>query len=468
VSQTGGISRVRTAWGTAAAIVAGETTATEEVSAALARIDERNGEINAFTYRCDEAALESAAAIDGRLQRGAPVGPLAGVPVSVKDHIWLAGAPATNGSRALADFVPTRSAVCVERLVAAGAVVVGKTNNPEFCYRGVTVNDLYGLTRNPQDPSRTAGGSSGGAAASVAAGIVPLALGTDGGGSIRIPSAFCGTAGLKPTFGLIPKMPGFRGWPTLSVDGPIAASVRDLALATTVMAGPAPADPLSYPPPWAGLPETPRSLDVWAGLTVAVSMDLGHADVDPDVRARFRETIDLISDAGAKVIERHPETADPGPLWDAIALPEGFASEGPVWAATPQLVGVDAAATIIAGAGATAQDYLEGQHRRAAFTEAWLEFFGGVDVILTPTMPTVAFPVGRLAPESIDGKPVPDTFDGWCSLALAANLAGLPAASVPIGAGAGGLPVGLQIMGPRWGEPTVLLVAAAVESLLGE
>jgi Asp-tRNA(Asn)/Glu-tRNA(Gln) amidotransferase A subunit family amidase len=440
----------------------------EEVSAALARIDERDGEINAFTYRCDEAALEVAAEIDARVERGEAVGPLTGVPVTVKDHIWLAGAPATNGSRALADFVPIRSAVCVERLVAAGAVVVGKTNNPEFCYRGVTVNDLYGLTRNPRDLSRTTGGSSGGAAASVAAGIVPLALGTDGGGSIRIPSAFCGTAGLKPTFGLIPKMPGFRGWPTLSVDGPISASVLDLAIATTVMAGPAPADPLSYPPPWSGLLEALRSLDVWAGMTVAVSVDLGHADVDPDVRACFRATIDLISDAGAEVVERHPETADPGPLWDAIALPEGFASEGPVLDATPDLIGADAAAIIVAGAGLTARDYLDGQDRRAAFTEAWLEFFDGVDVILTPTMPTVAFPVGRLAPESIDGKPVPETFDGWCSLALAANLAGLPAASVPVGVGRGGLPVGLQVMGPRWGETTVLSVAAAVEALVAE
>jgi Asp-tRNA(Asn)/Glu-tRNA(Gln) amidotransferase A subunit family amidase len=143
----------------------------------------------------------------------------------VKDHIWVRGLPATNGSRSLAGFVAAEDCACVARLVEAGAIIVGKTNNPEFCYRGVTSNELWGETRNPRDPSHTAGGSSGGAAASVASGMVPLAIGTDGGGSIRIPSAFCGTTGLKPTFGLIPKMPGFRGWPTLSVTGPIATDI---------------------------------------------------------------------------------------------------------------------------------------------------------------------------------------------------------------------------------------------------
>ena len=198
---------------------------------------------NAFTVITPDLARDAAAAVDaGRVQ-----GPLAGVPISVKDHVWLAGQPATNGSRALREFVPGESAVCVDRLLAAGAVVIGKTNNPEFCYRGTTDNELFGVTVNPRDPTRTSGGSSGGAAASVAAGVVPLAVGTDGGGSIRIPSAFCGTYGLKPSFGVVPKMPGFAGWPTLSVTGPIATSVRDLELALSVMAGPDPADWLSGP-----------------------------------------------------------------------------------------------------------------------------------------------------------------------------------------------------------------------------
>ena len=192
----------------------------------------------------------------------------------------MRGLPATNGSCSLADFVAAEDCACVARLVEAGAIIVGKTNNPEFCYRRVTSNELWGETRNPRDPSRTAGGSSGGAAASVASGMVPLAIGTDGGGSIRIPSAFCGTTGLKPTFGLIPKMPGFRGWPTLSVTGPIATDVRDLALAATVMAGPSSSDPLTYPSPSGGYLS---ALDEpgWAGLRVPFPADLGFCRTRP-------------------------------------------------------------------------------------------------------------------------------------------------------------------------------------------
>ena len=230
---------------------------------------------------------------------------------------------------------PTQDCVCVERLVSAGAVVVGKTNNPEFCYRGTTSNAIYGTTRNPRDPTRTAGGSSGGAAASVAAGMVPLAVGTDGGGSIRIPSAFCGVYGIKPTFGLVPKLPGFRGWPTLSVTGPIAASVRDLALALSVMAGPSPLDPLSYPSPATDYVAAVRDPG-WHGLRVAASEDMGFAAVDPDVRAAFRAAVEAIRASGVPVDDAHPDVVDPGPLWDAIALPEGYASEGPLLETAPR------------------------------------------------------------------------------------------------------------------------------------
>ena len=404
---------------------------------------------------------ESALATAARVDAGEIRGPLAGVPITVKDHVWLAGAPATNGSRALAGFVAPEDAACVARLRAAGAVVVAKTNNPEFCYRGVTDNELYGLTRNPRDLTRTTGGSSGGAAASVAAGMVPLAVGTDGGGSIRIPSAFCGVAGIKPTFGLVPKLPGFRGWPSLSVTGPIAASVRDLALALSVMAGPSSADDLTFPYP-GGLTSAVTDPS-WTGLRVAVSTDFGFAQVDADVVAAFRAAVDAIP--GVIVTEDHPEPADPGPLWDAIALAEGFASEGPLVARNRREVGADAAAIVDAGASITAAAYLDAQSRRGRLYRRWAEFFDHYDVLLSPTMPVTAFETGRLAPASLAGKPVPTSFDGWCALALPANLFGLPAASVPIGPGADGLPVGLQIMGRRGADATVLRVAALVERL---
>jgi Asp-tRNA(Asn)/Glu-tRNA(Gln) amidotransferase A subunit family amidase len=449
------------AWATAQAIATGQQSATETVRSALAAIAASDDEVNAFTVVRDDVALAAAEEVD----RGVRTGPLAGVPISVKDHVWLAGWPSTNGSRALADFVPDVDCVCVERLVAAGAVVVGKTNNPEFCYRGTTFNDVYGVTRNPRDPTRTTGGSSGGAAASVAAGMVPLAVGTDGGGSIRIPSAFCGVYGIKPTFGLVPKLPGFRGWPTLSVTGPIAASTRDLALALSVMAGPSSADPLSYP---SGVTDYVAAIanPSLIGLRVAVSEDLGFAEVDLDVRQSFRAAVAALRAAGASIEEAQPETIDPGPLWDAIALPEGYASEGPLLDRSPDLVGPDAAAIIRAGAGASARDYLDAQDKRARFTSRWADFFTSYDVLLTPTMPVVAFSADRMAPETIDGQPVPETFDAWCALALPANLAGLPAVSIPIGPGRDGMPVGLQLIGPRWSDSRLLGAAAAAEAIL--
>jgi len=453
---------IRSAWSTAAGIRSGELAAVDVISATLARIAELDAEINACTVVAGQTALAQAAEVD----RGERSGPLAGVPISVKDHVWVRGLPATNGSRSLAGFVPAQDCACVARLVDAGAIIVAKTNNPEFCYRGVTSNDLWGETRNPRDPSRTTGGSSGGAAASVASGMVPLAIGTDGGGSIRIPSAFCGTTGLKPTFGLIPKMPGFRGWPTLSVTGPIATDVRDLALAATIMAGPSSSDPLSYPSPsggYLGALDEPG----WSGLRVAFSADLGFAELDPDVRAAFNRAIERIADSGAAVVEASPAPQDPSPLWDPVALAEGWASERPLLAAYPDLVGADAAAIIRAGQRMSVGDYLDAQDARARYATTWLGFFRDYDVLLTPTMPVTAFELGRLGPSTINGVAVPDSYDAWCALALPANLAGLPAVSVPIGQGRDGLPVGLQVMAARWADATALRAAAAVNVSLG-
>ena len=438
----------------AARIRSGATTAIDTVRAALERAAADTN--NAFTLLTDEVALAQAAEVDA----GTRSGPLAGVPVSVKDHVWLAGVPATNGSRALADFVPRESAVCVDRLVRAGAIVIGKTNNPEFCYRGITDNDLFGTTTNPRDPTRTAGGSSGGAAASVAAGIVPLAVGTDGGGSIRIPSAFCGVYGIKPTFGLVPKLPGFRGWTTLSVTGPIAASVRDLALALDVMAGPHPADWLSFP--GRGDFRAAVADATWDGLRVGYCADF--APVDDDVRGAFAAGLDAIAGAGAQLVAARVPRDDPLPLWDAIALPEGYASEGGVVEAHPDLVGADAAEITLAGKGVSARDYLDAQENRTDYARRWAGVFADVDVVLMPAMPTTAFPIGALRPESIAGDPVPDGFDTWCALAAPANLAGLPSACVPIGTGSDGLPVAAQIMGARWTDATVLRSAALLDA----
>jgi Asp-tRNA(Asn)/Glu-tRNA(Gln) amidotransferase A subunit family amidase len=427
------------------------TSPVELVHQALAAIEAHDPQINAFTIVLADEALAQARAIERD-----PVGPLAGVPIAIKDHVWMRGAPATNGSLALRDFVPDEDCACVARLRDAGAVIVAKTNNPEFCYRGVTDNALYGLTRNPWDLGRTPGGSSGGSGAAVAAGMVPFALGTDGGGSIRIPSSFCGVAGLKPTFGLVPKLPGFRGWPSLSVDGPIARSVRDLVLTLQVMAGPAPADDLTWPVPLRDAPEV-------TSLRVAVSEDLGlHAPVEAEVRSAFRDAIGALQ--GWNLVEAHPPPIPPTPLWNAIAVPEGFASEGPLLAEHEAAMTEGTAELIRAGERVSAAAYLDAQHQRSLYTRAWSEFFAEHDLLLTPTMQLTAFPVGLLSPGSIDGEPIDPFFDDWCTFCLPANLTGQPAASVPIGAGE--LPIGLQIIGRRWEDATVLAAAAAVERVL--
>jgi Asp-tRNA(Asn)/Glu-tRNA(Gln) amidotransferase A subunit family amidase len=452
------------AYALAADLRAGEVSAVSAVEDALAAATRRSG-LNAMTEVLASSARAAAAASDGRLAQGAG-GPLEGVPVTVKDHIWLAGVRATNGSLALADFVPPVDCVAVHRLRDAGAVIVGKTNNPEFCYRGITDNLVFGLTRNPRDPSRTPGGSSGGAGASVAAGITHLALGTDGGGSIRIPASFCGVVGHKPSFGLVPKEPGFKGWKSLSVDGPLASSVRDAALMLSVIAGPSAADDTTVPVEVGDLlagAVTPGSL---AGLRIAYSADLGFAPVDRSVRACFASAVSVLASLGATVTAATPALGDPTALWNTIALAEGYASEGPLLAAWRSRMSPGTASIVEAGAAITGGEYVDALHTRNAYSATWAGFFDSFDVLVTPTMQMTAFPVGRLRPESIEGRPVDPFFDDWCTLCLPANLAGLPATSVPAGTDDDGLPIGLQVMGPRWSDARTLRVAAAFEAAL--
>ena len=453
------------AFAAAAAIRRGELSPAELVEDCLARIGELDGEINAFTIVLAEPARAAAREVERLIRAGEPVGPLAGVPVAIKDHIWLEGELATNGSRSLADFRPTEDAVPVARLKAAGAIMLGKTNNPEFCYRAFTANEVFGVTRNPWNLGRTPGGSSGGSGACVAAGMVPLALGTDGGGSIRIPAAFCGIVGLKGTFGLVPKLPGFRGWPTLSVDGPLTRSVRDAALALDVIAGPHPADDLSYPSPDRGYLSAATDERDLSSLRVAWSVDLGFAPVETDVRRRFHEAVDRVASTGVQLVEAHPPPRGPVALWNTIATIEGYASEGELLERSPELIEPETAEIIRSGAAHSARDYLDAQNERATYTREWLEFFTEHDLLLTPMMQLTAFEIGIAGPAKVGSVPVDPFFDDWCHLCYPPNLTGQPAISLPIGFGDDGLPVGLQVIGRRFEETTLLSFAAACERL---
>jgi Asp-tRNA(Asn)/Glu-tRNA(Gln) amidotransferase A subunit family amidase len=429
--------------------------------------------------------------------------------VAVKDVIWMKGLRATRGSRAFADYVCPEDAVAVRRLRAAGAAIIGRTTNPELCFRGVTQSELHGVTRNPFDRSRVAGGSSGGSGAAVAYGAVRLALGTDGGGSIRIPASFCGVVGHKPTFGLVPVTPGFRGWETLSVLGPITQTVADARFLLDIIAGPDPGDPASLgvprlplptsraPAPGhaspndpaaaaspaasaaASAPATPAVANPAAAaleppaaaarsvLRVAASVDLGQLPVEPAVRDAFTAAVDELRAAGWAVEDAHPEPIRAAPIWDGIGIPEGYAADRALLE-RPELLEPDTARLIAAGRDVSAAQYLDALEERARYIRAWAGFFTRFDVILTPTMQMTAFPIGGLTPEAIDGVPVDPFFDDWCNFCLPANLTGFPATSVPCGYDEDGMPIGLQVMGPRGADDWTLAVAEAWEALFAD
>jgi Asp-tRNA(Asn)/Glu-tRNA(Gln) amidotransferase A subunit family amidase len=446
---------------TAAAVRAGSVTARSVTESALDRIAAVNPPINAFTVVLAERALTAADVVDQAVRKGRDL-PLAGVPVAVKDHVWLAGALATNGSRALADFIPDQDCIAVARLQAAGAVVVGKTTNPEFCYRGDTESELWGVTRNPWDLDLTPGGSSGGSAAALASGMVALAVGTDGGGSIRIPAAFCGITGHKPTFGLVPAMPGFRGWATLSVIGPMARSVADAALMLAVMAGPHPADPgvEAFPVDLDGTPSPRASL---SGVRIAATVDFGFARVDAEVRQAFDEAVARLEQYGAEVVHAHPEpSVDPVAVWTTIAAAEGYASEGPLLERA-DLISDDARAVILSGADVSARDYLDAQHERRRLCTAWAELFERVDAVVSPGEQVLPFVVGHEAPPGWSGSG--GSVADWWGMDAIANLTGRPAICIPTGLSTSGLPTGIQLMGRRFGDSRLFDVAATIEAL---
>jgi aspartyl-tRNA(Asn)/glutamyl-tRNA(Gln) amidotransferase subunit A len=456
-----------TAASLAARIRRREISALEAVSTALARIDALDGALHAFCTRCDDVALAQAAALDRRLSAGDPVGPLAGVPVAVKDLIDTKGLRTTYGSPLYADHVPEEDDVVVERLVAAGAIVVGKTNTSEFGYGAVGVNPLFPATRNPWNLSLTSGGSSAGTAAAVASGMVPFGLGSDGGGSVRIPASLCGIVGVKPSFGRTPLYPGCRdprfpgasGWESLEHIGPLARTVEDAALALSVITGPSSKDRHSLPaeisdwqvPP----PETMR------GLRIAFSPDLGFAAIDPEARAIAEAAARRFEhDLGAIVEFAHPKVGDTQTAFQALvaldtdrnglrglAETRGIAFDGPLGEllATPW----------------TADAFTDAILARKTIANVMWRFMKRYDFLMTPATAVAAFPAEWAAPPFIDGRPAAPS--AWTPFSAIANLTGQPAASVPAGWTRAGLPVGLQIVGRRLDDLGVLAACGALE-----
>jgi Asp-tRNA(Asn)/Glu-tRNA(Gln) amidotransferase A subunit family amidase len=453
----------------ARAIRCGERSPVDAVEACLDRIVK--SDCNAFVTVLPDEARERARAAERSLADGADLGPLGGVPVALKDaYAYKSGTRNTFGSPAMAEFVPDRSAPLVERLEAAGAIVVGKTNTPEFAAKGVTDNGLVGRTRNPFEPARTAGGSSGGSAAAVAAGLVPLAQGSDHAGSIRIPAGACGVVGIAPTPGRVPQ--AFRpdaykyDLPHVS-SGPLTRTVEDAALALEVMSGPHPEEPTAIPGDPGFLDALNRPVD---GLRVAYTPTFAGAPVDPRVRAVVDDAVTALETAGTTVERAAPDFEAWDEAHDAImmGLEVLFATfaenlrerHGIDLLARRDQVDPHVVDRIETGRKRGAVAYKRANVARSDLFRAVQALFGDYDLLVTPTLSVPAFDAAEGSPETIDGRPVERTL-GWFQT-WPFNLTGHPAASVPAGM-VEGLPVGAQIVAPRFADSAVIAAAATLE-----
>ena len=429
----------------------------EATRAVLDRIEAVQPVINAFCLVAADEALDAAAASEARWVRGEPIGPLDGVPTSIKDLILTRGWPTRRGSRTVDPDQPWDvDAPATARLREAGAVLIGKTTTPEFGCKGETNSALTGITRNPWDPTKTSGGSSGGTAAAVAAGCGPIGVGTDGAGSVRIPAAFCGNVGLKPSFGRVPAHP-LSPFGTVSHLGPHTMSVPDAALMMNVLKRPDARD-------WTSLPPDDRDyldgLDAGvAGLRIAYSPTLGYADVHPEVAAAVAAAVEELAAMGAFV-----ELVDPG-FDDPLEITTGlwFTGAWTLWnTLTPEQQAVtdpDFAAEAELGSRLTNLDVQRLHLRRGELGSHMRQFMERFDLVVTPSVAVPAFdarPAGH-------SPMTPESMLGWTPFSYPFNLTQQPACTVPCGVTADGLPIGLQLVGPMFADPLVLRAARAYE-----
>lgn len=456
--------------GLAAAVRSRSLSATEVVEAVLERMDRLEPILHAFCTPTPEVAREQAAAVDAAIARGEDPGPLAGVPYGCKDLICTAGVKTMSGSLAYADFVPDEDDVVVERLRDAGAVMLGKTTVPEFGYSGVGHNPVSETARNPWNTDLTPGGSSAGSGGSVASGMGPIALGSDGGGSVRIPSSMSGLVGVKASMGRVPlypgvkdeRYPGVSSWEALEHIGPMTRTVADSALMLSVIAGPDDRDSRTIPVE-AGF-DWLRSLEGdLKGLKVAFTLDWGgYAAVDPRVRDVVTRAVQVFErDLGCTVVEDHPHMDNPyDGFWGMVVGQSDLRGMRRLAAElgdrmTPHLKDVITADW-------TAEQLTDAVVTRKAVSNRMWRFMRQYDLLLTPTLAVPAFEVGIQGPTVIDGREV-DQFE-WLHFTYPFNLTGQPAASVPAGWTDDGLPVGLQIVGGHLQDALVMRAAACFEA----
>ncbi|WP_411148557.1 amidase [Streptomyces sp. A30] len=435
----------------------GEFSPVDVTRATLARAERIQPEVNAFVRLTADEALAQAAASADRWRRGEPAGLLDGVPVTVKDILLLRGAPTRKGSKTISEQGRwEEDAPSVARLREHGAVFVGKTTTPEFGWKGVTDSPQSGVTRNPHDPTRTAGGSSGGAAAAVALGAGPLALGTDGGGSVRIPAAFCGIFALKPTYGRVPLYPA-SAFGTLAHVGPMTRDAADAALLLDVIGTPDSRD-------WSALASPPGSFAAGLaggvrGLRVAYSPSLGgQVAVQPAVAAAVRRAVERLAELGAYVTEADPDFTDPVDAFHTLWFSGAARVTQPLGPHQRELLDPGLQEICAQGARLTALDYLAAVDVRMELGRRMGHFHDTYDLLVTPTLPITAFEAGVEVPKGSGHR----RWTGWTPFTYPFNLTQQPAATVPVGTDGDGLPVGLQLVAARHRDDLVLRAAHAL------
>lgn len=433
----------------------------EVVDACLARVDTLNPTLNAIVSP-NEALRDEARALDRNLAQGAEPGILCGLPVGIKDVTTVAGLRTTYGSRIYRDYVPDEDALIVRRLREAGALILGKTNCPEFAAGANTFNEVYGRTRNPWNTTKSAGGSTGGGAVGLATGMIALAEGTDLGGSLRIPASFCGVVGLRPSPGLVPTHPTDWVWDTLQVSGPMGRTVEDVALMLQAVSGPSAFSPLSQPIAGRDFVAAARS-EIRPGCRLAYCADVAGIGVDPMVEEVCGRAAAGLEQAGARVEQLKLDLS--------FARPSFLALRG-LWFVTQMLsrfdrmadFGVNVAGNVRSGLGVTTEQLAAAEEGRGRLWHQFRKFFQEFDLLLTPCMAVPPFPVEQNYPDNIAGRPM-TTYVDWIAPTFVLSLTGLPVASVPCGLDSTGLPVGIQIVGKPFGEEAVLAMAKQVEQL---
>ena len=442
-------------------IGAREVSVSNVIESCLERITALNGTLNAIVTH-NPHALDEARELDHRIARGEDPGLLCGLPVGIKDVTCVKGMRTTYGSPIYADHVPVEDALVVRRLRQAGAVIMGKTNCPEFAAGGNTFNDVFGRTRNPWDPDKSAGGSTGGGAAALASGMIALAEGTDLGGSLRIPASFCGVVGLRPSPGLVPTYPTDWLWDTLQVSGPMARTAEDVALMLQAISGPSDHSPLAQPVAGRDFVAAVKA-GVRPWLRIAYCSDVAGIGVDPGIERVCRAAAFSLKEAGAQVEELE---------LDLSAGRSAFLALRGLWFVAqmfPRLdkrdrFGANVANNVKSGLEVTTKDLAAAEDYRGRLWHRFREFFTRFDYLLTPCMAVPPFPVDQNYPDNIAGKPM-QTYIDWIAPTFVLSLTGLPVAAVPAGLDPNGLPVGLQIVGKQFGEEAVLALASQLQRL---